>query len=202
MRKSRAVGVFPQHAEDRIAYEALEDVALAVQVLRRTHDTHPRPTSGGLWLPLSSRSRGAPSPGITSPVDLPHPMPQAPPGYKGDREWERDQRAAGEKAGLSPVYLRYISGIQIGLPYVYLRPLAQPSLPRARVACTAPCPPAVCGGVTRYVPRTAAGCAGAGGGAAALLRLQRQPRRLGRRGRQARGHHRCFARSRTEITRA
>lgn len=31
MRKSRAVGVFPRHAEDRIAYEALEDVALAVQ---------------------------------------------------------------------------------------------------------------------------------------------------------------------------
>jgi hypothetical protein len=44
MRKSRAVGLFPRHAEDRIAYEALEDVALAVQVPR----PGPAPPSGGV----------------------------------------------------------------------------------------------------------------------------------------------------------
>jgi len=31
LRKSRAIGCFPTRAEDRIAYEALEDVALAIQ---------------------------------------------------------------------------------------------------------------------------------------------------------------------------
>lgn len=40
MRKSRAVGLFPRHAEDRIAYEALEDVALAVQDALVTADVH------------------------------------------------------------------------------------------------------------------------------------------------------------------
>mmetsp|Transcript_13543 Transcript_13543/g.37499 ORF Transcript_13543/g.37499 Transcript_13543/m.37499 type:complete len:301 (-) Transcript_13543:37-939(-) len=38
MRKSRAVGLFPRHAEDRIAYEALEDVALALQDLLVSSD--------------------------------------------------------------------------------------------------------------------------------------------------------------------
>eukprot|EP00960_Hanusia_phi_P043559 756119-Hanusia_phi.AAC.3 len=36
LRKQRAVGCFPTRAEDRIAYEALEDVALAVQVRRES----------------------------------------------------------------------------------------------------------------------------------------------------------------------
>jgi len=41
LRKSRAIGCFPTRAEDRIAYEALEDVALAIQDKMMTKSTFP-----------------------------------------------------------------------------------------------------------------------------------------------------------------